>query len=148
MAAIELSRSAPSFPFIFEYFFKPWNERMDSRLMYDWQMTVPLVSNARNRDFYNVSWTAPVLKKERFIVDLEDNRQTKRTKKEEAESIKENHYTRREYSYNSIACSFTLPEGVNKEQLEAYCENGMLELKRSKKEKARNTAATKHVSVK
>jgi HSP20 family protein len=61
------------------------------------------------------------------------------TKNEQEE--KNEHYTRKEYNYSSFSRSFSLPEMVNKEQIEARYEAGVLKLVLPKKEEAQQKAA-------
>jgi HSP20 family protein len=147
MATRDIMKSTTSFPSIFEDFFKPWNELMDSRNMYGKVLTVPSVNITESKDHYKVSLAAPGLKKEDFKVNVENNVMTISAETEETVNKEEDRYTRREYSYSSFARSFTLPDQVNKEQIEAHYENGVLDLKLPKKEEAKKNATTKQISV-
>ncbi|MBK5271638.1 MAG: Hsp20/alpha crystallin family protein, partial [Bacteroidia bacterium] len=57
-------------------------------------------------------------------------------------------FNRREYNYSSFSRSFTLPDEVNKEKIEAKYENGMLKLSLSKKEEAKKAMTSKSIAVK
>ena len=50
------------------------------------------------------------------------------------ENVQEENYSRKEFSYSSFKRSFTLPETVNEEKIEASYENGILNLILPKKE--------------
>jgi HSP20 family protein len=69
------------------------------------------------------------------------------SEKEESKEEKDALYTRKEYNYSSFSRSFTLPEEVNKEKIEATYEDGVLKLALPKKEEAKKLAASKHIAV-
>ena len=70
------------------------------------------------------------------------------SEKEESKEEKEDKYTRREYSYTSFSRSFTLPEDVKQEEIDARYENGELRLTLPRKDEAKKAAATKRIAVK
>src|ERR1022692_3402102 len=53
----------------------------------------------------------------------------------------------KEYNYSSFSRSFTLPDAVNKEKIEANYENGVLQLVLPKTEETKKITA-KHIAVK
>ena len=69
------------------------------------------------------------------------------SEKEETKEEKDKKFTRKEYNYSSFSRSFSLPEEINKEKIEAYYEDGVLKITLPRKEEARKTTA-KHISVK
>ena len=142
-----LTKRAERLPAIFEDFFKPWNEIMDFN---GWgkAMTVPAVNITDNRDAYKVSLAVPGLKKDDFKIDVDGNILTISSEKEESNEEKDSRFTRREYSYSSFSRSFTLPEEVNREKIEATYEDGVLKLSLPKKEEVKKVAASRHISVK
>lgn len=147
MQTSALAKRAERLPAIFEDFFKPWNEIMDFN---GWAktMTVPAVNITDNRDEYKVSLAVPGLKKEDFKIDVDGNILTISSEKEESNEEKDEKFTRREYSYSSFTRSFTLPEEVNREKIEAVYENGVLKLNLPKKEEVKKAAASRNIAVK
>jgi HSP20 family protein len=95
-----------------------------------------------------VSLAVPGMKKDDFNIDVEGNMLTISSEKEESKEEKEDKYTRKEYNYSSFSRSFTLPDEVNKEKIEAKYEDGVLKLMLPKKEEAKKLAAGKHIAVK
>ncbi len=148
MASRSLIKTGEMFPAVFEDFFKPWNEWFDNGGFWGRVMKMPAVNVTDNENNYVVSLAAPGLKKSDFKIDVNGNMLTISSEKEESKEDKESKYTRKEYSYSSFSRSFTLPEEVNKEKIDAVYEDGVLKLTLPKKEEVKKTAATKHIAVK
>ena len=68
------------------------------------------------------------------------------SEKEVSEEDKEMKYTRKEYTYSSFSRSFTLPEEINRERIEAKYENGILKLSLPRKEETKKFSA-KQIAV-
>ncbi len=136
-------------PTVFDDFLKPWNEWFDNGGLFSGRtMTMPAVNIVENKDDYKVSLAVPGMKKEDFNIDVEGNMLTISCEKEANKEEKEQQYTRREYSYSSFSRSFTLPEEVNREKIEAKYEDGVLKIMLPKREEAKKLAAGKHIAVK
>lgn len=136
------------FPSVFDDFFKPWNEWFDNGGSLTRTVTVPAVNVIENDQNYSVSVAAPGLKKEDFNIDLSGNMLTISAEKEEEKEEKEGKYNRKEYSYSSFSRSFTLPEEVNREQIDAKYEDGVLKLVLPKKEEVKKANISKAIQVK
>jgi len=136
-------------PAVFDDFFKPWNEWFENgNTFFNRLTTVPAVNIVENKDDYKVSLAVPGMKKEDFNIDVEGNMLTISSEKEENKEEKEERFTRKEYSYSSFSRSFTLPDEVNKEKIEAKYEDGVLKLILPKREEAKKLAVGKHIAVK
>lgn len=147
MGTQTLAKVSERMPSVFDDFFKPWNDVFDACLT-GRLMNIPAVNITEQKDYYLVSLAAPGLKKEDFNIDVDGNMLTISSSKEEKKEEKEARYTRKEYSYSSFERSFTLPDEVNKEKIEARYENGLLKLVLPKKEEAKKMAISKHIAVK
>ncbi len=133
-------------PLVFNDLFKPWNEWFDTGSM--WKgLTMPAVNIAEDKNAYTVSMAAPGLKKEDFKIELEENMLTISSEKEEEKEEKEEKSTRKEYNYSSFSRSFTLPNEINKDKIEATYEGGILNLVLPKIEEAKSSSV-KQISVK
>jgi HSP20 family protein len=143
--ALTKSTTVPS---LFDDFFKPWNEWFDDTRFFNRVATVPSVNVTENGNHYNVALAAPGLKKDDFKIDVDGNMLTISSEKEEKREEKEEKYTRKEYSFSSFSRSFTLPEDVKEEAIEASYENGVLNLKLPRKENGKVTTASKRIAVK
>jgi HSP20 family protein len=148
MATKALTRTGEMFPTVFEDFFKPWNEWFDNDGLWGKIMKVPAVNVTDNKDNFLVSLAAPGMKKNDFKIDVEGTMLTISSEKEENKEEKEAKYTRKEYSYSSFSRSFTLPDEVMKDKIEAIYEDGVLKLILPKTEIFKKIAATKHIAVK
>ncbi|MES1223180.1 MAG: Hsp20/alpha crystallin family protein [Bacteroidota bacterium] len=135
-------------PTFFDNFFRPWNDWFNSDVSWGKQLRVPAANVSENKDEYLVSIAAPGMKKEDFNIDVNGNMVTISCEKKEKKEENENNYTRREYNYSSFSRSFTLPDEVNKEKIDARYEDGLLKLSLPKKEEAKKMEISKHISVK
>ena len=135
-------------PSLFDDFFKPWNEWFDDTRFFSRVATIPTVNITENSNHYNVALAAPGLKKDDFKIDVDGNMLTISSEKEEKKEEKDEKYTRKEYSFSSFSRSFTLPEDVKEEAIEASYENGVLNLKLPRKENGKKVAASKRIAVK
>jgi len=147
MSTRELAKRSELFPTFFDDFFRPFN---------DWvgmgkSITTPAVNIAENKNHFEVTVAAPGLKKSDFNLDIEGNMLTISCEKEERKEVKDEkdeHYTRKEYNYSSFSRSFTLPNEVVKEKIEATYVDGVLHITLPKTEVAKKAALSQHIAVK
>jgi HSP20 family protein len=132
---------------VFDNFFKPWNEWFDNDGLLASAMNVPAVNITENKDNYHVSLAAPGLKKDDFNIAVDGNMLTISSEKEDNKEETDKKFTRKEYSYSSFSRSFTLPEEINKENIEATYVDGVLNISLPRKEEAKKPTA-KLVAVK
>lgn len=148
MSTRALIRSGETLPFLFDDFFRPWNDWFDTSGIMGRTLNVPAVNVAESKDDFNLSLAVPGMKKNDFKIDVNGNMITISCEKEEEKEEKEEMYSRKEYNYSSFSRSFTLPEDVNKEKIDAHYENGVLKLSLPKKEGAKKLNISKHIAVK
>ena len=92
---------------------------------------------------YNLKFEAPGLKKEDIKVDLHDNRLTvsgERREEKHEERDRKVHYS--EMKYGSFMRSFTFPNPVDAERVEAKFENGVLSISVTKSSNNRSRQIT------
>jgi HSP20 family protein len=147
MGTQALSKVSERMPSVFDDFFKPWNEWFDNGGLIGRTMNVPAVNITEQKNDYLVSLAAPGLKKEDFKIDVDGNMLTISSEKEETKEEKDKRFTRKEYNYSSFSRSFTLPEEINKEKIDAKYEDGVLKISLPRKEEAKKPAA-KNIAVK
>lgn len=141
-------RSTGLYP-LFEDFFRPWDDWADRNgfggLLR--QNSVPAVNISENETDFIVTMAAPGLKKSDFKIDVKSNLLTISSETEKDTERKEEGYKRKEYSYNSFSRSFTLPEQVDKDKIEANYEEGILKLRIPKIEEARSQNSVTKITV-
>jgi HSP20 family protein len=148
MATKDLIRRGETLPSVFQDFFKPWDRWFDTNGGSLSQMlTVPAVNIVEKKDHFDISLAAPGMKKDDFNIDVEGNLLTISAESEQNREEKDERHTRREFNYTSFSRSFTLPEGVMKDRIDASYENGLLRLMLPKTEEAKKPSS-KHITVK
>ena len=146
MATKSLTRPV-GFP-VFEEVFKPWNDWLEGNSLFGKMTTIPPVNIIENERNYALSIAVPGLKKEDFKIALEGLMLTISTEKEnENEEVGEK-FTRREYNFYSFTRSFTLPEDVKPEAIEAKYEDGLLTVVLPRKEEVKQSTASRQIVVK
>ncbi|MBD3824701.1 MAG: Hsp20/alpha crystallin family protein [Epsilonproteobacteria bacterium] len=102
--------------------------------------------NTREGEFaYHIDVDLPGVKKEDIKVDIKENVLTISGERNFKEEVKEEDYYRVETHFGRFSRSFTLPEHVDVENIEAACENGVLEVIVPKMEQK---SSTKSISIK
>lgn len=149
MSTKSLVKAADRFPSVFDDFFSSWNEWFtNGRGAHSKPVTVPAVNVVENKNDYMVSLAAPGMKKSDFQIDVEGNMLTIKSEKEESKDEKDEQYTRREFSYSVFSRSFSLPEDVKQDKIEAVYEDGILKISLPKKEEAKAKSISKHIAIK
>jgi HSP20 family protein len=83
-----------------------------------------------------VELAAPGMKKEDFKVEIDNNTLLISSEKQEEkeESRKKDNYLRKEFNYQSFFRSFTLPEYIDENKIQANYKDGILHVEIAKKE--------------
>jgi HSP20 family protein len=147
MGTQALAKAGERMPSVFDDFFKPWNEWFDNGGFTGRNMNAPAVNITEHKDEYMVSLAVPGMKKDDFKIDVDGNMLTISSEKEESKDEKDKKFTRKEYNYSSFSRTFTLPEEINKEKIEAKYEDGVLKISLPRREEAKKPSA-KHIAVK
>jgi HSP20 family protein len=134
-------------PTLFDDFLKPWSEWFNGGGLFDRTFNVPAVNVTEEKNEYLVSLAAPGMKKDDFRIDVDGNMLTISSEKEDTKEEKDKKYTRKEYNYSSFSRSFTLPNEVNMEKIDARYEDGVLKISLPRKEEAKKASA-KQIAVK
>ena len=100
-------------------------------------MSVPKVNIKETADAFMVEVAVPGLKKSDFKLDLDNQILTISTESKEENEHKEENYTRREFGYSAFKRTFTLPDSVNDEKINANYTDGILSVLLPKKEEAK-----------
>jgi len=133
------------------------NELFDNFFNAKWQTEeranfVPATNIIENENAFLIELSAPGFNKTDIKVEVENDTlvisaEHKEEKKEAVPAGRQekSNYTRKEFNYGSFKRSFTLPETINTEGLEAKYEDGILKLTLPKK--AEVAKAVKEVKV-
>lgn len=144
MATNTLTKKVNALPSFVNDFFKPWNDWFENG--FEKTVLVPAVNITEVNGQYNIAVAAPGMKKEDFKINIEGDMLTISAEMEEKKEEKDKQYNRREYNYSSFSRSFTLPEDVKRDKIEAKYEDGVLNLLLPKSETAKVSA--KSITVK
>ena len=121
----------------------PFPSLIDELLKPDWlggiqnfNTSIPAVNIKETDTSFGIELAVPGKNKEDFNIEIDHNvliiSSEERSEKEETEGK----YTRKEFSYSSFRRSFTLPETVNTDSINATYENGVLHVALPKREEA------------
>ncbi len=94
--------------------------------------TAPAINVLEKKDEYDVELAAPGMTKEDFKVSLDEDRNLVVELDKKVEKTEENketgHYLRREFSYTKFHQTLLLPDDVNRDNISATVENGVLKV--------------------
>ena len=113
-----------------DFFGSNWFEK-------EFKQTLPAVNIKENKKEFNIEFASPGFTKKDFKIDLEDDILTISAEKEKEKSEENDSFTRKEFSYNSFSRSFTLPQNVNGDKIDAKYNDGILKLSIPKKDTAK-----------
>ncbi|MBW8334743.1 MAG: Hsp20/alpha crystallin family protein [Prolixibacteraceae bacterium] len=133
-----LMKFQDQFPSMFNRFFE--NDLFDgsTRNFSNTNTTLPSVNIREDENGFEVDMAAPGFEKKDFKIELLNNLLTiSSEKKVETETKEGQQFTRQEFSYQSFSRSFTLPNTVEGEKIQAKYENGILKVAIPKKEEAK-----------
>ena len=132
--------NSPAFPENFENLFNDnffgSNQRWNN---------VPATNIIEHKNEYELELAVPGYEKKDFKIDLEQNMLTISSTKEENHEENTKDYSRKEFSSCSFSRSFTLPETIDKEKIQANYENGILHVSLPKVEEVKKL--TKEIKV-
>ena len=130
-------------PEIFNDFFaNDWMHRTSA--------TAPAINVIEDEKDYKVEVAAPGMKKEDFNVNVTDDNYlvlTMEKKNESKDEDKKRKYLRREFSYHKFEQSFALPEDVNKDEIKATANNGILTIDIPKVKVVEKQPAVKQIEI-
>lgn len=104
-------------------------------------ISLPKVNIKETADAFTVEMAVPGLKKSDFQLDLENQVLSISTEIKEENEHEDDNYTRREFGYSSFKRTFTLPESVNQDKIDARYNDGILSILLPKKEEAKQKPA-------
>lgn len=96
--------------------------------------TVPAVNISENEKDFIVELAAPGMKKDDFDINLNRNVLSISSEQKDEKQEEGKHFTRKEFNYQSFQRSFTLPESVDQDKIDAKYNEGVLKIILHKKE--------------
>lgn len=117
--------------FVNEFFTPDWFGGLEQ-----FNSTLPAVNILETEKDFEVQLAVPGKKKEDFKVEVDNDVLTISTENKTEDQVQEGNYTRREFAYSAFRRSFTLPETVNSDKIDASYVDGVLKLVVPKKEEA------------
>jgi len=103
-----------------------WGTNTFDNTLFNENKWVPAVNVRETDNLFIVELMAPGFKRDDFHVTSENGMLTIRAEVEDKKEINEENYTRREFVFNSFSRSFTLPENIDLDTIDAKYEDGML----------------------
>jgi HSP20 family protein len=101
------------------------------------KMTLPPVNILENPDEFKLQLAIPGFNKSDFIIDLENNLLSISIEVENNNEELKPNYTLKEFGFTSFKRTFTLPDTVAQDKIEASYIDGILEIKLPKREEAK-----------
>lgn len=95
---------------------------------------VPNANIIENGKDYQIELAVPGLERKDFKVEVENDILIVSAEKEEEKKTEEKNYRSREFSYNSFYRSFSLPDNLKVDNINAEYHNGVLKITLPKKE--------------
>ena len=123
-----------------------WNvdDLFGTNWMPRFEANYPAVNISESEKEYHIELMVPGFKKEDLKINIDDDILTiSAESKVDSMENDQREYTRRDYSYNAFTRSFTLPENVKADNIEANYSDGVLRLGLPKSE----TSIRKHKEI-
>lgn len=98
----------------------------------DWR---PMANVIEKDDRFEIELAVPGMNKKDFNISIEKNTLSISAERKEENEEEEKNFTRREFVYGKFCRSFSLPETVDREKIEAEYKDGILKLQLPKTEK-------------
>ncbi len=131
--------------------FKDLEERLSSALNLpdtssEFSSFKPSVNTREGEYAYHIEVDLPGVKKDDICVDIKDDVLTISGQRKTKKEVKEKDYYKMESSYGKFQRSFTLPDNIDTENIEANSKDGVLEVVVPKMEKSKKE--TKKIKIK
>ena len=140
MAIVRFNRPDENYPVFSRFLENFFNEDQDF-FSPKFTKRVPAVNVSEDSDKFVIEVAAPGMKRDDFSINLDNNVITIEAQREMKNEENDNSYTRREFCYDSFSRSFTLPESINSDNIDAKYVDGVLNVHLPKKEEAKQKPA-------
>lgn len=135
MSLVRFTNQAPSvLDRVLEKELYNWSNRNFSKA----SSSLPAVNIKENEEAFELELAVPGFAKTDFKIELNNDLLTiSSEKKTEAETADKSRYTKMEFNYQSFSRSFSLPDFIEGDKIEAAYENGILHLTVPKRDEAK-----------
>lgn len=121
---------------LFEEFFNNFFETRFPDTPMKPRFSEPMVNVFEEKDAYKMELAVPGLTKDDIKIDIDNDQITIQASKEQKEETQEKNFSRKEFYFGQFVKTFYLPESVDRDQIHASFENGILHVEMKKKEEA------------
>ena len=146
MSLVKSNQKEELFPSLLSDFFdnnrffrNPWFER-------EFTNSLPAVNIKEDGKQFDIEFAAPGFNKNDFKINVENNVMTVSAEKKDEKNEENKRFTRKEFNYSSFSRSFTLPQSVNSDKIDAKYTDGVLHLQVPKKDQVKDSP-TKEIKV-
>lgn len=143
-----LTKQGSLMPTFFEDLFSPWNNIVENMRFFPNSFQSPAVNIVSTNGDYQLTMAVPGMKKDDFKIDFDDSLLTISCSKEENMEEKNQKFTRKEFNYSSFTRTFTIPNEINVDKIEANYVDGLLKIRLPIKEEFKHVSPQKHITVK
>lgn len=147
MTLLKVNRRPNGIPTVFDMFDEVMNRNFSNNWLAAKGEFIPSVNIKETEKAFMLEFAVPGFNKNDFDVQIENDYITITGKKEESKEENTDEYTRKEFSFGSFKRSFSLPENINTDNVEAIYENGVLQVGLPKKE-LKAAPAPKKIEIK
>lgn len=147
MTLLKVNRRQNGIPTVFDIFDEVFNRNFPYNWMGEKGAFVPSVNIKETENAFQLEFAIPGFDKNDIDIQVENDYITISGKKEVSKEESTEEFTRKEFSFGNFKRTFSLPENVNTEKVEANYENGILRVGLPKKE-VKATAVAKKVEIK
>jgi HSP20 family protein len=109
-----------------------WNRVLSNDEFWNGKNMEPALNIVEKDGMFEIELAAPGFAKKDFNITIEDGCLNISAEKSGEKDVKEDNYTRKEFSYNSFERSLQLPENVKEEDVKAQYKDGILSFKLNK----------------
>lgn len=126
MALVTLRRTTPLQSAISDFFDTDEFYYPVKRPLIDRTLTVPATNISESETEFKIAVAAPGFDRDDFSISIDNGVLEISAESEVDEESEDENFTRKEYDYNSFSRSFTLPDSVDTDGIEANYDNGIL----------------------
>ncbi|PBQ33713.1 hypothetical protein CNR22_18645 [Sphingobacteriaceae bacterium] len=138
MSLVKSHKNEEAFPSLLSDFFGNDNFLSNRWFEKEFNQSLPPVNIKEDGKQFDIEFAAPGFGKNDFKIDLDGNVLTISAEKKEEKQDDHKRFTRKEFMYTTFSRSFTLPQTVSGDKIDASYNHGILTLNIPKKEESKS----------